>query len=241
MSILLSSCHSLYYYAQFDTNNPYIERDEKNNFVVTGGHVKLTFSFHGKDAQSKIIIENIGNENIYINWEDSWIYQNERNSQSYKYSYSHRLTNNTNIENKLTLIEPGEKTTQYLLKLKNIPLHKIDNELFTEDSIAFKHKGMANVKSSSFKEYDSPFNLKYTIAVTIGENTENTHMFEGDFFIANVSKANDINANRLAPFHQKDGSFFYYEEEISNPFKESLGDLITFAGSLIMILIALYA
>ncbi|NDW19562.1 hypothetical protein D0T53_11660 [Dysgonomonas sp. 216] len=206
--ILFSSCGTTYYYGMFDSNDPYIEKDAKENFVVNGDDVKLTFSFSGEDAQSDITVENKTNRKLYVNWENSWLYIGDGDNNKIK------LSSYMNSKERQMVLDSGAIKKQHILEFSNLGLELIDYN--NADSLMLKKNKVAATQSTLFTEDDTPLYIRYVIEMSFDKKGEEPYIFEEDFYISKVTKAPGIKPKKIASLNPKEGNTFYVKKD-NNP------------------------
>lgn len=128
--LAFNSCHTTYYYARLDSDNPYLEKDHKRNFVADGDGIKITYSFFGENAPLRINIFNKMLRPIFIDWESSYFYFGDNPDNRV-------ILGNYISDYKILEIKPFRDKERLLFELTGLMFDKFDKNIFDKRRISF--------------------------------------------------------------------------------------------------------
>lgn len=216
LSILLPSCGTMYYYAQLETSDPYIVRDDKNNFVLSGDSIQIKYAFRGENAQSHITVKNQSKQMLYVDWESSW------------FTIGDNPDNRVNLgqflimEGKHTEIIPGNQKSHTFFELSGLKLNKVKSENTKEETVILTNGEAPKLKNLYFDEESTPLYMVSHIEVRFGSLLSDPVIFEQDFYIKKVIDANSITPDKIFGIREVNGDMFYTHRPRAKGFSKFL-------------------
>lgn len=225
--IVLNSCGTYYYYVKLDSNNPYIDKNDKSNFIVSGDSVELSYSFYGENAPVKINIHNKMNRKLFVNWRESWLIIGDGNSNRVNLaSYMERWDG-------VSLVEPWMSKERLIFELSNLNFEQISDTSYKERTAIKSDGKTVRLKTVDYSEYNTPLYFRCILSLHFGTLEEEPIFFDQDFYIASVSKAKNMKPKELSVFSNKPGDHFYTRQEYGRAFVRVLsvtGEILFVAG-----------
>lgn len=216
LPLLLSSCGTAYYYSQLNTTNPYVMRDDKNNFVVSDDSIQITYAFRGENAQSNISIKNRSSQMLYVDWESSW------------FTIGDNPDNRVNLgdylvwQNKQSEIIPNNQKSNTFFELSGLKLNKVKSNNTTREQVILTDGQSLGLKSLYFDEESTPLYMVSHIEVRFGSIFSDPIIFEQDFYINKVIDAGRIAPDKIFGIRDVHGDTFYTHRPIAKGFSNFL-------------------
>ncbi len=215
--LALGSCSTHYYYAQIESGDPYVEKDEKNNLVFSGDSLMLIYSFHGENAPVKITVDNKMSRKLYVNWDSSWFAFGDNPENSV--SLGQYITDNETI----TQVNAADRQEKTLFELSDLPLNEIESKNVKKEKVILTNGETRNLKTHYFNEDDTPLYLFSHIEIHLDSVNCAPVVFEQDFYLKKVIQGGPINPKKMAAVNEKQGNLFFVREEKGRGFVNVLG------------------
>ena len=201
--LILTSCRTSFNYAQMNSDNPYIEKDENGNFISDSDSLNITYSFYGENAPVSVAVKNKMCRPLYIDWNESVFRfgDNEENIFS-PAAYMGE-------EEKTELIEPYSEKKRVLLEISNLDLRKIDTFFVEPQPIKKSNGKTVKLKRLYFDEESTPLYINSTIALRIGGKDEKPLYYEQDFYMSSIIKNCAFKPEKLDGYANGRGDCFY--------------------------------
>lgn len=231
LPLFLSSCGTAYYYSQLDTTDPYVVRDDKNNFVFSYDSIQITYAFMGENARSRILIKNQSKQMLYVDWESSWftIGDNPDNRVN--------LGDYMVLEDKQTSIIPHNQKSKTFFELSGLKLNKVKSDNTTRERVICTDGRALELKNMYFDEETTPLYMASHLEVRFGSILSDPIIFEQDFYINKVIDAGRTTPDKIFGIRDVHGNMFYTHRPIAKGFSKFLsytGATILLAGLVVV-------
>jgi len=226
--LMVSSCHTTYYYARFDTNNPYLDKDYTRNFIDNGDSIAISYSFSGENAPLKIAVYNKMSRSLFVDWESSFFYFGDG------FNNGMRLGDYIS-DYKVLEIKPLQNKQRIFFELEGLHFDKLNKRAFKKQQIKLSEKIDEKFKVASFNEETTPLYLKSHLTLYIGSDRENPIPYEHDFYIGSVIDAGEISPTKVEAVNHKSGDVFYTRKEHGKGLKNALrigGEVLLITGAI---------
>lgn len=229
LGLLFSSCGTSYYYAQMQSNDPYMEKDVKGNFVVDSDSLSLIYSFHGENAPVKVTVRNKMERPIYIDWRQSYFIFGDNDSN--------RISLGEYFEpwEVMEVVRKKAEQTKVLFELSNLNFDKTNEELFRNKTVTKADGKTVKLKSIDYNERNTPLYIRSSIALRVGNVQEEPLYFNQDFYISTLTKSRSVTPKKLAAYANMHGDSFYTRKEHGKGFKQFLnvtGQVLIVTGAI---------
>jgi len=206
-----------------------MEKNDKGIFTVMGDSLDIGYSFYGENAPFSVTIKNKMVRPLYVNWRQSWLQigdtpENSSNLGQYMESWEG-----------ISHIGPGDEKKQLILELSGLHFDKIDDKDFKRKDIILNNGTTEKLRSKDYTEEDSPLYLRSILFVHPGMPDEDPLIFEQDFYLANLTKANNMKPEKLAAYANRHGDSFYTIKENGKGLRKALkitGEVILITGAI---------
>lgn len=214
----LGSCtSSKYYYSTMSSDDPYILKNGKGEFVIADDSLEILYNFYGENAPITIGVDNKGSQSVFIDWRRSGVIIDGKSGtfrepvDEEKYDEAAEYGRFLNDPEGLSIVKPYSRLNTQVLELSGFRFEQIPDEKFLETYTVADRKGNnKQYKNISYSEEDSPIHLR--IFLTIYENTEAIHtplVYETDFYMSELIRGDKTLPSKIYALKNKKGDSFF--------------------------------
>lgn len=199
------------------SDDPYIFKNKKGEFVLKGDSIDLIYSFSGENAPITVGINNLKTTPIYIDWRKSGLIVDDNTitfREPINVFASYGDTSSTNYGRYLndpigiSTIKSGSRKNTQILELTNFNFQQIPKDQFVTNKNRSKNKYI------SYREDNSPIYLETFVTVYEKSNDlNNFFIFETNFYMSQLEKVETKSANNPLENTDLRGDLFYVKDE----------------------------
>lgn len=214
---LFSSCSTSYFYSMVNSNSPYVERDSSLSFVTNTDSVRITHSFSGEDSPVLITVENTMTQNLYVDWNKSYLMLDNDSMQAFP--YVDYLAGFPSLE----LVPPHSKISRKFQVFSGFQFDKLKTG-FIKKKLATPTGNSYVVNYKDYTESDSPLFFTSGLSVYLGNDLPKLPTeFVQDFYVSRLIKAGGTEPIVFLGDENRLGNMFYTRKEHGRGFWEGVG------------------
>lgn len=231
--------------------DPYIFKNEKNEFVIETDSVDVIYNFHGRNAPIIVGIRNKMSTPVYVDWRKSGVVIDGNVStfrepideyaqwgDTGKVNYGRFL----NDPDGMSMIKPKQRINTQVLELANFRFHNIPDSVFHLNPSEVISSEKQELKNILYTPEDSPIYIGTFVTIYEQANTtDNTLIFDADFYMSELIQGKKKKPSSLQAYKSKRGDVFYTErvkdtfwKKAGNTSLKVLGGVAVVTGNIIL-------
>lgn len=225
---LLFSCHTSYYYAQLESADPYMEKNEQGNFVFDSDSILISYSFAGENAPVKVSVVNKMRRPVYVDWGNSFF--------SFGDSTDNRISMAAYMGNeykKISTIQPGFSKTKEIFELSGLYFDKLEKKLFRKEEVGIFSGKRRSLNVARFTEENTPLLMKSSLSLHPGSAIAEPIVYNQYFYIGQVINGGSLSPQNFADTTDRRGDLFFTRKERGKGLRSVLrvgGEVLLVAG-----------
>lgn len=224
----LFSCQTSYYYAQLESADPYMQKNEKGNFVFDSDSILISYSFSGENAPVKVNVVNKMKTTIYVDWNESYF--------DFGDTTAHSISMGAYMGNEyknISTIEPGFSKRKEIFELSGLKFEKMKKREFNPEDITLANGKQRRLDVARFSEDNSPLFMKSSLSIRVGSAISDPIIYDQYFYIEKIINGGGLPPDKISLSSQRRGDTFYTRKERGKGLKSVLnvgGQVLLVAG-----------
>lgn len=221
--VFLPSC-TTYYYSMMSSNDPYLIKNEKGEFVIEGDSLDVIYRFRGKNAPVELSIYNKTAQPIFVDWHQSGIEIDNRQEAFDEFLDANTHQQHTTVVDygrylsqvaQLGYVAPYSSLDKQVLELTGFNFGKIPNSEFRKQaSSIFRGKDSTKHRAINYGLNNSPVYLKTYLSIyNDARKRQEPLYYENEFYMSQLVKAGRLSPHKVPSVNEKQADVFYVSQD----------------------------